>query len=849
MPPVQAPPPPLLPCPAHAVGHGLLSLALCLALSSGAHAQDAQARQTQAIERFERLLDQGRRAGPAALGASALAELDAVFEQNNARLTAPGDQRLLIQGLIKRGSIARLAGRSEAALSFYEQARQRAERAGDAAQQADAMGWAALSLLNQRQVQPALGLIAQALPLAERAADMGVLARVLDMQVALLVTTGDLNAAALAADREVAAARQTPDAMDLQLALVNRADVARKRAEQCDQRPAYDACLQAVAAARQDLSAARDIVARLGHGYFQKTIESQIAGLEVRRRLIEGRRSAASQVHATGRFNPRRPQDVLVSEEFRSLGTGLFPQQLRMAFDEAQRRRAEAARFGAGNLDAGWLYLQGLMADTEGRNDEALALYLQAVDALESDRRSLRDERAREGFMGGQMSAYDTTLQHLLQRRRHAEAYELMERSRSRVLTELLAGRTPELRGGKDRALLAEAANLRARIAEAQSRWVEAGNRERAEALARRIRDDEGRHRELMARIARESPRLAQLVSERPATLAALQASMRAEGYEVLQYQVTDTALIAWHIAADSVAVRNIFLPRAELSAKLAALRTSLATPDKVFDTETAGELYLFLVQPFAARLRSERLVILPHGELDSLPFAVLRDPQTGRFFGEFKRLSYAPSASVLLRLKPAEALGNARVVAFADPQIDANGRELQALGRLFGARARVGAGELPPKAELIQALAGHEVVHLALHGRFDASEPMRSYLQLGAARGEDGRLTAAEMFGLPLASARLVVLSACESGRADSSHANESLGMARGLLYAGAQSLLLSQWPVDSAATAAWMQAFYETAKSQPLAEAVRAASLHVKAQPGHDHPFYWAAFTLTSR
>ena len=42
---------------------------------------------------------------------------------------------------------------------------------------------------------------------------------------------------------------------------------------------------------------------------------------------------------------------------------------------------------------------------------------------------------------------------------------------------------------------------------------------------------------------------------------------------------------------------------------------------------------------------------------------------------------------------------------------------------------------------------------------------------------------------------------------------------MVRALIYAGAGTLVLSYWEVDSAATALWMQTFYEAAQSRPAA------------------------------
>lgn len=146
-------------------------------------------------------------------------------------------------------------------------------------------------------------------------------------------------------------------------------------------------------------------------------------------------------------------------------------------------------------------------------------------------------------------------------------------------------------------------------------------------------------------------------------------------------------------------------------------------------------------------------------------------------------------------------------------------------------------------------ALVDYDIVHLSVHGKFVAGEPLLSYLELGRGGDDDGRLTAAEMFGLPLAKSRVVVLSACETGRAEATHANEVIGMERALIYAGAPALVLSQWQVDSEATARWMQAFYDAGRTQTLPEAARTALKAVKASPQYRHPYYWAAFTMIGR
>ena len=104
-------------------------------------------------------------------------------------------------------------------------------------------------------------------------------------------------------------------------------------------------------------------------------------------------------------------------------------------------------------------------------------------------------------------------------------------------------------------------------------------------------------------------------------------------------------------------------------------------------------------------------------------------------------------------------------------------------------------------------------------------------------------------MFGLPLEQSRLVVLSACETGQAQATHANEVLGMVRALLYAGANTLVLSGWKVDTASTGLWMQTFYQEAQSRSVGEATRLALMTVKQQPHYRHPYYWGPFLLIGR
>jgi CHAT domain-containing protein len=637
-------------------------------------------------------------------------------------------------------------------------------------------------------------------------------------------------------------------------AYLNRSDVYLKTGERCDFQRSFEPCYQALDRARADLQQALVITRQLGHTALARQTEEFISNVEAMRRLIKSQEAMHRTVQTTAVFHPKKPSDVLVTEKF-APQPGEIPPLLTQIYQAAKRFEKHAGGF-ADIAEARSQYVEGLMNEMQGNPDAALAFFLKAVESLERDRRALRDERSRGTFLEDRIGFYYAPIQQLLDRRRFAEAFELLERSRSRALADLLASRTLGLERPEERKLYGELTVLRTQIADAQGALFElmrepdvAKNAPKVSALQSQIRTLEAQHQNVIARMSTEAPRLQTLVVSAPASLKALQQSMREERYEMLQYLVLEHGVILWHITADALFVRNVFLPRTEVMGKVAALRKSLTDRNIAFDETTARELFLFLVQPAVGRVRSDRLVIIPHEDLNYVPFQVLQDPTDGHYFGERFQITYAPSASVLLGLRRSPGLSGGRLLAVADPGIPAAGPEVRAIAQLFPGRSKIVADDLAQETDVKAWIRDFEVIHLSVHGKFNAAEPMLSYLSLARGGRDDGRLTAAEMFGLSLDRSRLVVLSACETGRAEATHGNEILGMVRGLLYAGAGTLVLSYWEVDSEATALWMRTFYDAALSRPMPEAARAALLKVKSNPGFGHPYYWAAFGMVGR
>src|SRR5262249_55258010 len=112
------------------------------------------------------------------------------------------------------------------------------------------------------------------------------------------------------------------------------------------------------------------------------------------------------------------------------------------------------------------------------------------------------------------------------------------------------------------------------------------------------VANAERQYQAILERTKQTSGKVRDLAISQPASLAQLQTAMRKEGFEALMYHVDNSGTILWHISADAVHVRNVFIPQNELAQKVRALNDSVADRNVGFDTETARELYLFLVGP-----------------------------------------------------------------------------------------------------------------------------------------------------------------------------------------------------------------------------------------------------------
>ncbi len=195
---------------------------------------------------------------------------------------------------------------------------------------------------------------------------------------------------------------------------------------------------------------------------------------------------------------------------------------------------------------------------------------------------------------------------------------------------------------------------------------------------------------------------------------------------------------------------------------------------------------------------------------------------------------------------------------------------ELCAVARELGADVRevhLGARATESAVKALDAsgrLASYGIVHFATHGLLAAetesvgsrAEPSLLLTPPEApSETDDGLLTASEVAQLKL-DAEWVVLSACNTAAGAKSEGEALSGLARAFFYAGARTLLVSQWYIESAAAVKLVTGAVAELKRDPAigrAEALRRAMLAFMADKSRPaawtpaaHPAVWAPFVV---
>lgn len=487
-----------------------------------------------------------------------------------------------------------------------------------------------------------------------------------------------------------------------------------------------------------------------------------------------------------------------------------------------------------------WIVLldRAKIALVEGQKSTAEDMLKKSIDVIEKSRSSITSEAGRIGFVGDKQTVYAALTTLFLADHRYAEAFAYVERAKARALVDLLASqKNINFHGGQTEQI--------------KTTLVDLDKAEHDLTVVAQPQDREGsiKTRSIVLKLKKDlrekDPELASFVSVTTPATAEIQSRIK-DDETLLEYYCAGKDWYVFIVTGRTIVAQK--LPSADLEKNIDALRKNIAARNLPEFNQYSQTLYRQIFKLAAPAIKTNKLIIVPHGSLHYLPFAALSDGN--QYLIDRFSLRMLPSASVMIFLYERAKQENRGALIFGNPKLNDPKYDLKfaqdealAIGRIIP-ESRVLLRSEASKTNLQNSGRKYAVVHLAVHGVFDQDKPLDSALLLAADKNNDGLLKAGDLYNLSL-NADLVTLSACETALGKVATGDDVVGFTRGFLYAGARSLISSLWQVDDEATRDLMVHFYANRSKMSNDEALRQAQITAKEK--YPHPYYWAAFLLT--
>lgn len=294
----------------------------------------------------------------------------------------------------------------------------------------------------------------------------------------------------------------------------------------------------------------------------------------------------------------------------------------------------------------------------------------------------------------------------------------------------------------------------------------------------------------------------------------------------------------------------------------------------------TGYKLYSTVFEPIKDYLISRRILISPDNILSYIPFEALpvQSPEISglSMFSEIPYMlndysvSYTYSATMLSETADSDRSLFNSLVAFApsysgsiniDSLMKSRQPDISNLYDLKYARK---------EAEYVAGLTGgsvyldddaresvfktvasdYDIIHLAMHTLLNDKDPMHSKMLFyqGADTPEDGNLNTWEVYGTPL-KAKMVILSSCNTGTGALHTGEGILSLARGFVYSGSASVVMSMWEIEDRSGAEIVRSYYRNLKlGASKSKALRKARLEFLENSDmlRSHPYYWASLVI---
>jgi CHAT domain-containing protein/Tfp pilus assembly protein PilF len=548
------------------------------------------------------------------------------------------------------------------------------------------------------------------------------------------------------------------------------------------------------------------------------------------------------------------------------------------------------------------LYEKAQIMIKQGKRDKGLSFYEKAILKLEKVRFQSVFPELNINFIREIYNKYEEVTLLMIENKYHYKAFKYAATMKARVfldrmgegLVPLEKGLKPELKEQREK-LLAKLSNL-------SKKMQETGGKEEQKLaeLKEQYKKVENEFEELLIKIRLDNPLYASVRYPEPVSLKELRKKVLKKGEILLRYFISPDATYVFLISKKSFKVVPIKIKADKIKSHVNLYLE--AVENKTGDVKFYGEiLYQELFKPIEGKLEKDHdVIIVPDAHLEKIPFEALisGENESGKpvYLIEKYRLKYIQSASVLsiLRKHYQRERETYSFIGFGDPVYDyesfkvgkpekgstarsskeeneikdvirtryaqsggildrlpGSGEEVRSIGKLFENKeqkavlySREQATEEKAKSANLKEF---DFIHFACHGLLNDDFQSLVLSQDIPGAKEDGYFTLNEIMNCDY-NAKLVVLSACQTGAGKMEKGEGVTGLTRAVMYAGTPAVVASLWKVDDNAAQELMVRFYKNLLENNMSktEALRQAKLDLIKSNAYSSPVSWSAFVL---
>lgn len=504
-------------------------------------------------------------------------------------------------------------------------------------------------------------------------------------------------------------------------------------------------------------------------------------------------------------------------------------------------------------------------------DEKAYGFYEEALSLSETLRKNLMLDDFKMSFAGNHAWLYQQMVSLCVRTGRTEEAFEYIERSKSRALVDMLASATDKIAPKelspaeveKVAALKIKLDILRKQMCQRKSGDEDAASESRQDKAIVEIAEIEREYNKTFGKIKIKDPEWASLSTVEAISIGELQTILDPGSLFFDFHQAADqTVIVAVKRECPAVIYRipidlneeaeNVFQLFSALSE---GKNTDMRSHEYIKKIkQPLAHFYELIIKPLAHSLDGiNHIIFSPHQFWHYLPFSALYDNETKQYLIDTYSISFAPSATVLAQCRKRgqqtpnkERVKNALILANSTNDLPYAEEEGRTISSKFSS-ASLFVREEASYDKLLEH-GDVDVIHIACHGYFRGDSPLLSHLILTDSKGEQSPYFLPDLFNLRF-NASLATLSACETGVSQVMTGDELMGITRTFMYAGASSLLTTLWTINDKSTSLMMDRFYDglMTGTEGKAVALQMAIQDLKSRREYSHPWYWASFQMT--